>query len=76
MENPGYDYLFKILLVGGPTWGKSNILKKFTHDEFSEIHMSTIGLEFGIKSVEIDDKKVTLQIWDTAGQEKFKPIVS
>ena len=76
MENPEYDYHFKIILVGGTKWGKSSILKRLWFEEFSETQKSTIGVEFATKTVEIDDKKVKLQVWDTAGQERFTSIVS
>ena len=76
MENPEYDYLFKVVLVGGTKWGKSSILKRLWFEEFSETLNSTVGVEFATKTVEIDDKKVKLQVWDTAGQERYKSIVS
>ena len=76
MENHEYDYLFKIIFVGRTKWGKSSIINRFKFDEFSETHMSTIGVEFEVKFVEIDNKTIKLQIWDTAWQEGFKSIVS
>ena len=76
MDKPEFDYVFKILLVGGCAWGKSWILLKFSEDIYSESYIPTIGVDFKIKTIDIDDKKVKLQIWDTAGQERFKTIVS
>ena len=55
--------------------GKTSILQKFTANEFSEEYQVTVGVEFGSKTIEIDDStKVKLQIWDTAGQERFRTI--
>jgi len=66
-----YDHLFKILLIGDATVGKSSVLLRFTDDGYSEeVHLSTIGVDFKIKTVELEGKTVKLQIWDTAGQER------
>jgi len=71
-----YDYLFKILLIGDSGVGKSALLLRFADDEYSESYISTIGVDFKIRTINIDDKSVKLQIWDTAGQEKFRTITS
>ena len=64
-----YDYLFKILLIGDSGVGKSCLLLRFADDTFVEhSFISTIGVDFKIRSVVIDGKTVKLQIWDTAGQ--------
>ncbi|ELR13392.1 Ras subfamily protein [Acanthamoeba castellanii str. Neff] len=63
-----YDYLFKILLIGDSGVGKSALLLRFADDEYSESYISTIGVDFKIRTINIDDKSVKLQIWDTAGQ--------
>ncbi len=52
--------------------GKSALLLRFADDEYSESYISTIGVDFKIRTINIDDKSVKLQIWDTAGQEKFR----
>ena len=67
-----YDYLFKILVIGDSGVGKSSMLSQFTDNIFSACFISTIGVDFKIKTVEIDDKVVKLQIWDTAGQDRFR----
>lgn len=70
-----YDYLFKILLVGSePSSGKSSLLLRFAEDSFSETYISTIGVDFKIKTLPHNGKTVKLQIWDTAGQERFRTI--
>ncbi|OMJ93914.1 hypothetical protein SteCoe_2963 [Stentor coeruleus] len=75
-ESKDYDNLFKLLLVGNATTGKSSILYRFCDDIFSENYISTIGVDFKIKTLEIKNKIVKLQIWDTAGQERFRTITS
>lgn len=70
-----YDYLFKILLIGSSGVGKSSILLRYTDDEFNSHWMSTIGVDFKVKTLtRPDNKKVKIQIWDTAGQERFRSI--
>lgn len=66
-----YDYLFKVVLIGDSGVGKSNLLSRFTRNEFSQESKSTIGVEFATRSIQVDDKVVKAQIWDTAGQERF-----
>ena len=75
-ENTDYDHLFKIVLVGETKSGKSNILSRFTRDEFNLESKPTIGVEFATRIVEIDNKKIKAQIWDTAGQERYRAITS
>ncbi|KAG9149927.1 hypothetical protein Leryth_010003 [Lithospermum erythrorhizon] len=66
-----YDYLFKLVLIGDSGVGKSNLLSRFTRNEFNLESKSTIGVEFATKSLQIDSKVIKAQIWDTAGQERF-----
>ncbi|KAK8940318.1 Ras-related protein RIC2 [Platanthera guangdongensis] len=66
-----YDYLFKLVLIGDSGVGKSNILSRFTRNEFSLESKSTIGVEFATRSLNVDSKVIKAQIWDTAGQERF-----
>ena len=74
--NSEYDYLFKLLLIGNSGVGKSCLLLRFSDDTYSNDYISTIGVDFKIKTVELDGKTVKLQIWDTAGQERFRTITS
>lgn len=69
-----YNYLFKYIIIGEPSVGKSAILLKFTDDKFLERYDMTIGVEYGAKYINVDNKKIKIQIWDTAGQEMFKSI--
>ncbi|CAA2988152.1 ras-related RABA1f-like [Olea europaea subsp. europaea] len=71
-----YDYLFKVVLIGDSGVGKSNLLSRFTRNEFSQQSKSTIGVEFATRSIQVDDKIVKAQIWDTAGQERYRAITS
>lgn len=73
-ESSSADYIFKIVLTGDSGVGKSNLLSRFTRNEFSLESRSTIGVEFSTKEVQIDGKTIKVQIWDTAGQERFMAI--
>ena len=74
--NQDYDYLFKLLIIGDSGVGKSCLLLRFSDDIFTDSFISTIGVDFKIRTVDIDGAKVKLQIWDTAGQERFRTITS
>lgn len=69
-----YHYLFKYIIVGDAGVGKSCLLLQFTDKRFRAEHDMTIGVEFGHRIVDIDEQKIKLQIWDTAGQEAFRSI--
>ena len=76
MEEEAVDVMFKVVLVGDSGVGKTNILSKYIKNEFHEDSKSTIGVEFGSKQLKIEGHKIKAQIWDTAGQEKYKAITS
>jgi len=69
-----YKHLFKYIIVGDTAVGKSCLLLQFTDKKFQSQHDLTIGVEFGSRTINIDSNNVKLQIWDTAGQEKFRSI--
>uniref|UniRef100_A0A8C6PJH6 RAB35, member RAS onco family n=1 Tax=Nothobranchius furzeri TaxID=105023 RepID=A0A8C6PJH6_NOTFU len=71
-----YDYLFKLLIIGDSGVGKSSLLLRFADNTFSGSYITTIGVDFKIRTVELNGEKVKLQIWDTAGQERFRTITS
>ena len=91
MANQEYDYLFKLLLIGNSSVGKSSLLFRFVENVWDDNFVPTIGVDFvnyiiynfyiynqtqKLKTLEVNGKKVKLQIWDTAGQERFKNITA
>ena len=71
-----HDYLFKLIVIGNAGTGKSSLLLRLCDNKFDDSYISTIGIDFKIKTFKIDDDIVKLQIWDTAGQERFRAIIS
>ena len=65
---------YKIILVGDPGVGKTSILTKFVTNEFQSVYSSTIGVEFKLKDIYVNNNCARLKIWDTCGQEKFRAI--
>ncbi|XP_019186765.1 PREDICTED: ras-related protein RGP1-like [Ipomoea nil] len=74
--NQKIDYVFKVVLIGDSAVGKSQLLARFSRDDFSIDSKATIGVEFQTRTVVIDDKSVKAQIWDTAGQERYRAVTS
>ncbi|EPR79248.1 GTP-binding protein YPT1 [Spraguea lophii 42_110] len=71
-----YDYIFKIILIGNSGVGKTCLINRYIDNIYNQGYISTIGVDFKIKTVELDNRKIKLQIWDTAGQERFRTITS
>mmetsp|Transcript_31006 Transcript_31006/g.49797 ORF Transcript_31006/g.49797 Transcript_31006/m.49797 type:complete len:214 (-) Transcript_31006:45-686(-) len=71
-----YDYLYKFLLVGDSGVGKSSVMVRFSDDTYDDSFITTIGVDFKLRTVELDNKVIKLQIWDTAGQERFRTITT
>ncbi|OAY63872.1 ras-related protein RABA2a-like [Ananas comosus] len=71
-----YDYLFKVVLIGDSGVGKSNLLSRFTRNEFCLESKSTIGVEFATRTLHVEGRVIKAQIWDTAGQERYRAITS
>ena len=69
-----FNYLFKFIIVGDSSVGKSNLLLRYLNNKFEDEYQSTIGVEFGAKNLEIDNINYRIQLWDTAGQEQFRSI--
>ena len=68
MSKNEYLYLFKVVLVGNSCVGKSSIVIRYADEEFSEVFLATIGVDFRFKAFIYNGENVKLQIWDTAGQ--------
>jgi len=75
-RNTSYDFLIKLLLIGDSGVGKSCLLLRFSDDSFTTSFITTIGIDFKIKTIELEGKRIKLQIWDTAGQERFRTITT
>ena len=76
-QNPsGYDMIFKVVLIGDTSVGKTNILSKYLTNDFDPDSKATVGVEFGTKNFKIEDNIVKVQIWDTAGQERYRSITN
>ena len=71
-----FDVLVKLLLIGDSGVGKSCLLLRYSDDKFTTSFITTIGIDFKIKTIRLDNKKVKMQIWDTAGQERFRTITA
>lgn len=71
MNSEKYDYLLKIIVVGDAAVGKTALSVRFTEGKFKDDYKMTIGVDFSIKKMEVDNKIVKIQIWDTGGQEQF-----
>ena len=76
IPNQEYDMLFKVLLVGNSGVGKSSLFLRFVDEIWEDSFVPTIGVDFKIKTLLIEEKKIKLQIWDTAGEERFRTIIS
>ena len=63
-----YDYLLKFIIVGDSGVGKSCLLLAYTDGRFKNIHETTVGVEFGSKTIRLNEKVIKMQIWDTAGE--------
>ena len=74
MSSFNFNYLLKFIVIGDSSVGKSNILLRYVHNSFNPEFLTTIGVEFGAKNIEINKKIFKIQIWDTAGQENFRSI--
>ena len=74
MNTESYEFMFKVVLVGDMSVGKTNIIAKYLKNQFNEDYKTTIGVEFHSKITKVEGHVVKAQIWDTCGQERFKSI--
>lgn len=71
-----YDYLYRLVLIGDSGVGKTALLLRYSENIFNVSFISTIGIDFRIKTIELNGKRIKLQIWDTAGQEQFHSVAT
>ena len=67
-------YTYKVILIGDSHVGKTSLILRFCKDKYDESSLSTVGVDTQIKYIMKNNKKIELQIWDTAGEEKFKSL--
>ena len=67
-----YDYTFKILLLGDASVGKTSFTKRYCYNIFNPSERLTIGVDFHVKTIELNDKRIKLQLWDVGGEERFR----
>ncbi|XP_002162570.1 ras-related protein Rab-3C isoform X1 [Hydra vulgaris] len=70
------EYIFKLLIIGNSSVGKTCFLFRYSEDSFTSGFVSTVGIDFKVKTVFRNDKQIKLQIWDTAGQERYRTITT
>uniref|UniRef100_A0A8C5R9I5 Ras-related protein Rab-3 n=1 Tax=Leptobrachium leishanense TaxID=445787 RepID=A0A8C5R9I5_9ANUR len=75
-SDQNFDYMFKLLIIGNSSVGKTSFLFRYADDTFTSAFVSTVGIDFKVKTVYRHDKRVKLQIWDTAGQERYRTITT
>ncbi|XP_061790118.1 ras-related protein Rab-25b [Nerophis lumbriciformis] len=75
-SDEAYNFVFKVVLIGESGVGKSNLLSRFTKNEFNHDSRTTIGVEFSTRTVQLNTFAVKAQIWDTAGLERYRAITS
>jgi small GTP-binding protein len=67
-----YDFTFKILLLGNASVGKTSFTKRYCYNIFNPSERLTIGVDFHVKTIDLHDKKIKLQIWDVGGEDRFR----
>lgn len=73
-DSVGKEYLYKVLVVGCAATGKTSLIHRTVDGHFSGLYKSTIGVDFALKSLERDQHKIFVQLWDIAGQERFSSL--
>ncbi|XP_053549457.1 ras-related protein Rab-3B [Bombina bombina] len=76
VSDQNFDYMFKLLIIGNSSVGKTSFLFRYADDTFTSAFVSTVGIDFKVKTVYRNEKRVKLQIWDTAGQERYRTITT
>ncbi|XP_026217024.1 ras and EF-hand domain-containing protein isoform X2 [Anabas testudineus] len=68
------DRLFKVVLVGNSSVGKTSLLRSFCEGRFQPFTTATVGIDYSVKTLTLDNMQVAMQLWDTAGQERYRSI--
>ena len=71
-----FQFISKIIVIGDSSVGKTNIVSRFTDDKFDANSLATVGVNFKQKTIVSGENKVKLQVWDTAGEERFKSVIN
>ncbi len=74
IEEEDYDEKVKLMIIGDSSVGKSSLLKKYCKNEFSNSYITTVGIDFQVKILTINNIKIKIQIWDTAGEERYRVV--
>lgn len=74
IEEEDYDEKIKLMIIGDSSVGKTSLLKKYCKNEFSNSYIITVGIDFQVKILDINNKKIKIQIWDTAGEERYRVV--
>lgn len=72
MKMTSYDYTFKILLLGDASVGKTSFTKRYCYNIFNPSERLTIGVDFHVKTIDLNNKRIKLQLWDVGGEERFR----
>ncbi len=73
-QESDFDYTIKLLVVGDSSVGKTNFITMFIENKFNQTYMTTSGMDLKTSSIVVKNKKIRVQLWDTAGQEKYRAI--
>lgn len=71
-----FDYMFKLLIIGNSSVGKTSVLFRYADEQFTSQFVSTVGIDFKVKTIVKNGTRIKLQIWDTAGQERYRTITT
>ena len=71
-----FQFIFKLILIGNSGTGKTSIINRYINEKFEDSYKCTIGVDFILKKIKINNQNIKLQIWDTAGMEKYKQITT
>ena len=73
-QESDFDYTIKLLVVGDSSVGITNFITQFIENKFNQTYMTTSGMDLKTSSIVVKNKKIRVQLWDTAGQEKYRAI--